>query len=167
MYISNIQWRGGILGDLHDAVWVAWGCYRGCPDCAIAPGSGWVALSILWDIHTSGARECGLADLLRAAGPDGLSLPRLHLNIFLYDFILYLNSSVIHAYQCTNPVDLPWWTGAGLASVWCYLHRANSGPVVMWCDTPTGIWKQMMEYCTLHWLHGVSGVTSCWWWCLC
>ena len=45
---------GGILGDLHDAVWVAWGCYRGCPDCTIAHGSGWVALSILRDKHSSG-----------------------------------------------------------------------------------------------------------------
>ena len=84
MYISNIQWRGAILGDLHDAVCVPWGCYRGCLDCTIARGSGWVALSIIRDKHSSGARECGLADLLQATVPDGLSLPHLHLNIF-YD----------------------------------------------------------------------------------
>ena len=71
---------------------------------------------------------------------------------FLYDFILiYLNSLVIHVYQCTNPVDLPWQTGAGPASVRCYKHRADSGPVVVCCDTLTGIWKQMMEHCELHW----------------
>ena len=56
--------------------------------------------------------------------------------IFLYDFILiYLNSRVIHAYQCTNPVDLPWRTGDGPASVRCYKHRADSGPVVVCWDT--------------------------------
>ena len=72
------------------------------------------ALSILQDKHSSGARECGLADLLRAAVPDGLSLPHLHLNIFFYDFIfIYLNSRVIHTYQCTTPVNLLWRTGVG------------------------------------------------------
>ena len=169
MYISNVQWRGGIFSDLYDAVCVAWGCYRGCPDCTIARGGGWVALLILRDKHSLGARECGLADLLRTAVPDGLSLPHLHLNIFfmiLYLNILYLNSRVIHAYKCTNSVDLPCLTGAGPASVRCYKHRADSGPVVVCCDTPTRIWKQMMEYCELHWLHSISGVTSCWWWCL-
>ena len=35
---------------------------------------------------------------------------------------IYWNSRVIHAYQCTNPVDLPWRTGAGPASVRCYKH---------------------------------------------
>ena len=57
-------------------------------------------------------------------------------NIFLYDFILiYLNSREIHAYQCTNPVDLPWRTGDGPASVRCYKHRSDSGPVVVCWDT--------------------------------
>ena len=131
---------GVILGDLHDTVWVAWGCYRGCPDCTIARGSGWVALSILRDKQSLGARECGLTDLLRAAVPDGLSLPHLHLNIFLYDFILiYLNSRVIHVYQCTNPVDLPWRTGAGPASVRCYkwgfLPRSWQGPKILYWNT--------------------------------
>ena len=43
--------------------------------------------------------------------------------IFFNDFILiYLNSRVIHAYQCTNPVDLPWRTGAGPASVRCWFR---------------------------------------------
>ena len=83
-----------------------------------------------------------------------------------YSILIYLNSRVIHAYQCTNPVDLPWRTGAGPTSVWCYKHRADSDPVVVCCDTPTGIWKQLMKYCNLHWLHGISGVTSYWWWCL-
>ena len=46
-------------------------------------------------------------------------------------------------------------------------HRADSDPVVVCCDTPRGIWKQMMKYCKLHWSHRISGVTSCWWWCLC
>ena len=42
---------------------------------------------------------------------------------------------MIHAYQCTNPVDLPWRTGDGPASVRCYKHRADSGPVVVCWDT--------------------------------
>ena len=131
MYISNVQWRGGgVLGDLHDAFWVAWGCYRGCPDCTIARCSGWVALSILRDKHSSGARECGLAVLLQAAVPDGLSLSHLHWNIFLYDFILiYLNSCVIHVYQCTNPVDLSWRTGGRRSDA----TSVGLTPARLWC----------------------------------
>ena len=49
-------------------------------------------------------------------------------------------------------MDLPWRTGAGPASVRCYKHQADSDPVVVYCGTPTEIWKQMMKYCELHWL---------------
>ena len=106
--------KGVIFSDLHDAVCVAWGCYRGCPDWTIARGSGWVALLILRDKYSLGAQECGLVDLLRAAVPDGLSLPHLHSNIILMFILIYLNSRVIPAYKCTNPVDLPCHAGVGL-----------------------------------------------------
>ena len=121
-----------------------------CPNCMIACDSGCIALSNLRGKHSSGARVWDLADLLQAPMPDGLSLPHLHLNLFFSWFILiYWNSCVIHAYQCTNPVDLPWRTGARLALVQCYKHRADSGPVVVCCEMPTVIWKQMMKYCKI------------------
>ena len=151
----------GILGDLHDAVWVAWGCYRGCPDCTIARGSGWVALSILRGLESMAWRIC--CGLPCQMGCHCLIFIWIIFNNFI---LIYLNSRVIHAYQCTNPVDPPRRTGGRPASVRCYKNRDNCGPVVVCCGTPTGVWKQMMKYCELHWLHGISGVTSCWWCCL-
>ena len=109
MYISNVQWRW--VHSRWPAVWVAWGCYRGCPDCTIARVSGWVALSILRDKHSSGGSRVwpgGFVAGCRARWAVTAS------SSFVYDFILiYLKSRVIHAYRCTNPVDLPWRTGVG------------------------------------------------------
>ena len=167
MYISNVQWRGSILSDLHDAIWVAWGCYRGCPECTTASGSGWVALSILRDKHSSGAWECGLVDLLRAAVPDGLSLPHLHLNIFVW-FYTY-----IFEYSCNTRIPVHGSCGPAVVDqcrTGVSLTLQASGWFRPGCDVLRHAHWDMEENDGTLWtalVDGISGVTSCWWWCLC
>ena len=112
MYISNVQWRGGILGDRHDAVCVAWGCYCGCPDCTKA-GAGehfrFSKINTLRGLESVAWRIC--CGLPCQMGCHCLTFIWI---FFFYDFIfIYLNSRVIHTYQCTTPVNLLWRTGAG------------------------------------------------------
>ena len=137
-YLQIIELENGAY--LHDAVWVPWSCCCGCPDCTIARGSGCVALSILRDKHSSGARECGPADLLRAAVLDGLSLPHLHLNIY-FSMILYVYIWIVMWYMHSSARIL--WTCRGGPVTGRRRSDATSiGPIParLWCAGTHAHW---------------------------
>ena len=120
---------------------------------------------VIRDKHSSGARECGLADLLRAAVPDGLSLPHLRLNIFVW-FYTYIfekscNTRIPVHESCGPAVPDRCRTGVGPT-------LQASGRFRPGCDVLRHAhWNMEANDGTL-WtaLVGISGVTSCWWWCL-